>query len=107
MTFSRWRESALSDGEAFPEASKNNVFSASKVMANSGEVGAAAGVVRRSDTTVAMMLLTAVCELALRFVCTPTGSKPRTAIKQNAATPKARTTSSKENAAALDLEAVS
>ena len=50
-------------------------------MANSGEVMAAAGVVRRSDTTVAMMLLAAVCELALRFVCTPTGSKPRTAIK--------------------------
>ena len=76
-------------------------------MANSGEVVAAAGVVRRSDTTVAMMLVTEVCELALRFVCTPTGSKPRMAIKQNAATPKARTTSSKENAAALESEAVS
>ena len=76
-------------------------------MANSGEVTAAAGVVRRSDTTVAMMLLAIVCELALRFVCTPTGSKPRTASKQNAATPKASVTSTNENAAALELEVVS
>jgi hypothetical protein len=73
-------------------------------MANSGEVMVAADVVRRSDMTVAMMLLAAVCELALRFVCTPTGSKPRTAVKQNAATAKAKTSSIKENAAAAALE---
>jgi hypothetical protein len=75
-------------------------------MANCGEVVSAAGVARKSATVLAMMLVAAVCEVALRFVCIPTGIRPKTAIRQKAATPKARTSSTKENAAAIELEAV-
>src|SRR4029453_237935 len=49
------------------------------------------------------MFVAAVYEVALRFVCTPTGIRPKTAIKQNAATPSARVTSTSENAAILQL----
>jgi hypothetical protein len=42
----------------------------------------------------------------LRFVCTPTGIKPKTAIKQKAAIPKASVTSTNEKAARLRLESV-
>ena len=62
---------------------------------------AAAGVVRKSATIAAMMFVAAVCELALRFVCTPTGIKPTMATRQNPATPRARTISTRENAAAF------
>ena len=105
MIFRRYRESVPSDVEACPEASKYNVLSVPKVIANCGEVVATAGVVRKSATIAAMMLVAAVCEVALRFVCTPTGIKPTMAIRQNAATPRARTISTRENAAALELEA--
>jgi len=63
---------------------------------------AAAGVVRRSATMAAMMFVAAVCEVAFRFVCIPTGIKPKTAKRQKATIPKARTSSTKENAAALE-----
>jgi hypothetical protein len=46
-----------------------------------------------------MMFVAAVWDVALRFVCTPTGIKPTTAIKQKAAIPSASVTSTKENAA--------
>jgi hypothetical protein len=48
-----------------------------------------------------MMLVAAVWEFALRFVCTPTGIKPNTAIKQKAATPNASVTSTNEKPACL------
>ena len=51
------------------------------------------------------MLVAAVWEVALRFVCTPTGMRPKTAIKQNAAIPIARVTWTKENEAFLSSEA--
>ena len=60
-----------------------------------------------SLTTLDRMLVAAVCEVALRFVCTPTGTKPKTAIKQKAAIPKARVTSMRENAAIERLRSVS
>ena len=75
-------------------------------MPNCGEVVAAAGVVRKSATIAAMTLVAAVCEVALRFVCTPTGIKPRMAIRQNDATPRASTTSTRENAVSLEFEMV-
>ncbi len=94
----------MSDVEACPEASKYNLVSVPKVIANCGEVVAAAGVVRKSATMTAMMFVAAVCEAALRFVCIPTGIKPKTAKRQKAATPKARTSSTRENAAALESQ---
>jgi hypothetical protein len=51
-----------------------------------------------------MIFVAAVCEVALRFVCTPTGIKPKTAIKQKAPTPRARVTSIRENANAETLD---
>ena len=63
---------------------------------------AAAGVVRRSATMAAMMFVAAVCEVAFRFVCIPTGIKPKTAKRQKATIPKARTSSTRENAAVLE-----
>jgi hypothetical protein len=48
--------------------------------------------------TAAITLAAAVWEVALRFVCTPTGIKPKTAIKQKAAIPIARVNSTSENA---------
>src|SRR5437762_13219075 len=101
VIFSRYRESGPSDVDACPEAPKNNVFSVSNVMANCGEVVAAAGVVRKSATIAAMMFVAAVCELALRFVCIPTGIKPTMATRHNPATPRARTDSTRENAEAF------
>jgi hypothetical protein len=56
-------------------------------------------VARISAITDATILVAAVCEVALRFVCTPTGIKPKTAIKAKAATPIARVNSTRENAA--------
>ena len=56
-------------------------------------------VARMSLTTLERMLVAAVSEVALRFVCTPTGTKPNTAIKQKAATPRARVNSTRENEA--------
>ena len=50
--------------------------------------------------TLDRMLVAAVWEVALRFVYTPTGIKPKTAIKQKAAIPMATVTSTSENAAA-------
>jgi hypothetical protein len=51
-----------------------------------------------SASTLEMMLVAAVCEVALRFVCTPTGTKPKTATKQKAAIPIAMVNSTSENA---------
>jgi hypothetical protein len=56
------------------------------------------GVARMSAMTSERMLVAAVWEVAFRFVCTPTGIKPKTAIKQNAAIPIARVNSTRENA---------
>ena len=56
-------------------------------------------VARISAITEAMILVAAVWDVALRFVWTPTGIKPKTAIKQNAAIPIARVNSTSENAA--------
>jgi hypothetical protein len=50
------------------------------------------------------MLVAAVWEVALRFACTPTGIKPKTASKQNAAMPRARVNSTRENAGAETTE---
>ncbi len=61
-------------------------------------VGRGTGAARRSLRTLAIMLVAAVWEVALRFVCTPIGIKPNTAIKQKAAIPNARVTSTSENA---------
>jgi len=55
-------------------------------------------VARISVITDAMILVAAVCEVAFRFVCTPTGIRPKTAIKQKAATPMAKVNSTRENA---------
>jgi hypothetical protein len=60
-------------------------------------------VARRSAATAAIMFVAEVCEFALRFVCTPTGIKPKTAIRQKAAIPIARVTSTRENAQLLPL----
>jgi hypothetical protein len=57
------------------------------------------GLARMSLTTLDRMFVPVVWEVALRFVCTPTGTKPKTAIKQRAATPKARVNSTREKAA--------
>ncbi len=62
------------------------------------------GVARKSAMTAVTMLVAAVWEVALRFVCTPTGIKPKTAIKQKAAMPIARVNSTSENAAAETIE---
>src|SRR5205823_4731947 len=62
------------------------------------------GVARKSAITFAIIDVAAVCEVALRFVCTPTGTKPKTAIRQNPATPKASVTSTSENAAVLQFQ---
>jgi hypothetical protein len=43
------------------------------------------------------MFIAAVCDVAFRLVCSPTGSSPKTASKQNAATPSAIATSIREN----------
>jgi hypothetical protein len=56
------------------------------------------GVARRSAMTPVMMLLALVREVASRFVCTPMGSKPKSATKQKAVIPRANVTSTSENA---------
>lgn len=61
-------------------------------------VGRGTGARRRSLTTLARMLVEAVWEVAFRFVCTPTGIKPKTAIKQKAAMPRASVNSTSEKA---------
>jgi hypothetical protein len=57
---------------------------------------------RMSLTTLDRMLVAAVREVALPFVWIPTGIKPKTAIKQKAATPRARVSSTSEKAAPGD-----
>jgi hypothetical protein len=57
---------------------------------------------RKSAAIPAMMFVATVWEVELRFVCTPTGIKPKTASKQKAATPRARVNSTRENAAEED-----
>jgi hypothetical protein len=86
--------------DACPWLSKYNVFAVPKVMANCEEVVLALGVALRSARTAAMMLVAAVCDVAFRFVCTPTGIRPKIAIREKAAIPRARVTSTRENAAA-------
>jgi hypothetical protein len=61
-------------------------------------VPAVFGMPRRSAITAAVMLVALVWEVALRFVCTPTGIKPKTASKQKAATPRDSASSTRENA---------
>jgi hypothetical protein len=93
--------------EHWPALSKYNggeVPEVAKGMQNCPEVVFALGVARRSAITAATMLVAAVWEVALRFVCTPTGMRPKTAIKQNAPIPIARVTSTKENEAFLQFQ---
>jgi hypothetical protein len=66
-------------------------------MQNCDEVLVAIGVARRSAITAAMMFVAAVWDVALRSVCTPTGIMPTTAIRQNAAIPRARVSSIRVN----------
>ena len=63
-------------------------------------IGLATGCRRTQWRQQRAMLVAAVWEVALRFVCTPTGIRPNTAIKQKAAIPMARVNSTSENAAA-------
>jgi len=51
-----------------------------------------------SASTLEMMLVATVWEVAFRFVCTPIGTRPKTAIKQKAAIPIAMVNSTSENA---------
>jgi len=85
--------------EHCPALSKYSVVAFPKGIQNCVEVGLAFGVARKSATTPAMMLVAAVWDVALRFVCMPTGIMPITAIKQNAAIPRARVSSTSEKAA--------
>ena len=62
------------------------------------DVVEAFGVARRSAITFERILVAAVCDVALWFVCSPTESKPATVTRQNAATPRARVTSTREKA---------
>jgi hypothetical protein len=62
------------------------------------DVGMHRGVARRSETTAVIMFVAAISEVALRFVCIPTGMRPKTAIKQKAPTPRATVNSTSENA---------
>src|SRR5438046_1746182 len=52
---------------------------------------------RKSPMTSEVMLLAIVCWILVCWVVNPTGTKPKTAIKQKPATPSARTTSTSEN----------
>lgn len=76
---------------------------ATKLIPNCVDAVAVFGVARMSAMTLERMLVAAVCDVALRFVCTPIGIKPSTAIKQKAAIPRARVNSTSENA---DVEAI-
>src|SRR5204863_6657276 len=55
---------------------------------------------RKSPMTSEVMLLAIVCWMLLCWVVNPTGTKPKTAIKQKPATPSARVTSTREKPAA-------
>ena len=68
------------------------------LMPNCAEVALVFGVARRSAITLERMLAAPVCDVALRFVCTPTGINPKTAIKAKPAIPMARVNSTRENA---------
>jgi hypothetical protein len=59
------------------------------------------GVARMSAVTEERIEFAAFCEIHIWVVCTPTGSNPKTAIKQKPATPKARVTSTRENEAVV------
>lgn len=71
---------------------------AGRAIANCEEVVLVFGVARMSAMTLERMLVAAVWEAAFRFVCTPTGIKPKTAIKAKPAIPIARVNSTSENA---------
>ena len=101
MILTRYREFAPNTVVNCPAPSKYNVLALPNVMPYCGDV--AEVVARISAITEAMILVAAVCEVALRFVCTPTGIKPKTAIKQKAATPMAKVNSTSENA---DVETI-
>jgi hypothetical protein len=87
--------------EHSPAPSKYNVFAVPNVIPYCRDVEDV--VARISAITEAIMLVAAVWEVALRFVCTPIGIKPKTAIKQKAAIPRARVTSTSENARLVRL----
>jgi hypothetical protein len=82
-----------------PDSSKYTVCDTPNVIWYFPDVVAAFGVARISAITAATIFAPPVCDVALRFVCTPTGSKPKTAIKQNATIPIAIVTSISEKAA--------
>ena len=77
--------------------SKYNVVSVPKMMPNSRDEGAFLGVARMSAITAERMLAAAVCEIEFWFAFKPTGSNPNTATRQNAVTPRATVTSTREN----------
>ena len=92
----RYREFAPNNVVNCPAASKYNVLAVPNVMPYCGDVEEV--VARISAITEAMILVAALGEVALRFVCMPTGMRPKTAIKQKAATPIAKVNSTSENA---------
>ena len=77
--------------------SKYNVVSVPKVMPNWTDEDALLGVARMSAITAERMLAAAVCEIEFWFAFKPTGSNPNTATRQNAVTPRATVTSTREN----------
>ena len=83
-----------------PSLSKYNVVVVEVLsgIQNCKDVVLVLGVARRSAITAAIRFVARVWDFALRFVCMPTGIKPKTAIKQKAAIPKANVTSTSENA---------
>src|ERR1043166_9530029 len=86
--------------EHLPQLSKYNVFAGPSVTLYCADIDEVFGVARRSAATEERMAVATVCEIDLWFVCIPTGSKPKTAIKQKPAIPRARVTSTRENASA-------
>jgi len=103
-TLSRYREVAggvallvqTTEATTCPEPSKYNLLQVPNVIPYCGDVGDV--VARISAITEAMILVAALWEVALRFVNAATGIKPKTAIRQKAAIPRARVTSISENA---------
>jgi len=68
------------------------------LILNSEELVAVRGVFRKSATTAETMRVVAVCSIANCWVFKPTGTRPKIARRQNAATPSASVTSANEKA---------
>ena len=95
------RELLTSVGEIVPSSATNRVWIA--VFAANPNNGPGWAVEERSVETFAIKREAEVCSIPARFVLIPAESKPMSAIRQNAATPKASVTSTKLNAGALEV----